>query len=125
MNKKKPTILAFIRMGFEPITEWEIRNERIKPRSLAYKEHGGWVYAFAVEGLVKYVGLTNRVLRSRLSDYSYITESQPKRLRSLIRSELESGNAVLIYGKRERDESALLREEARLRVKYELEWNRI
>ena len=65
------TILErLIQFGFEPVTEWVMKGSKIGPPSFDWKEHSGWLYAFVVDGEVKYIGLTERVLRSRMSDYS-------------------------------------------------------
>src|SRR5579859_5349630 len=65
-----------IELGFEPVTEWVMKGAKIRPRTLDWKDHGGWLYAFVVDGEVKYIGLTSRVLRSRMDDYSHIPNSQ-------------------------------------------------
>jgi len=55
-----------IRQGFEPVTEWVTKGNKVGPRTFDWPNHGGWLYAFVVGGDVKYIGLTDRVLRSRL-----------------------------------------------------------
>jgi len=118
---------SIISDGFEPITRWIIKNGKIKPESLEWKDTSGWLYAFVVdEKELKYIGLTTRVLRSRLSDYSYISEEQCKHKRELIKSELDKGRTVSIYGKRMKEEEDNLHgEEERLRRELEPPWNRI
>jgi len=71
------TILeSLIELGFEPVTEWVMKGPKIGPRSFDWKDHGGWLYTFVVDGKVKYSGLTDRVLRGRMSDYSHIKNRQ-------------------------------------------------
>ncbi len=108
--------------GFEELSEWEIRHEKIKPAHLNWDETSGWIYAYATDDSVKYVGITTNVLRSRLDNYSY---SINDRVGALIKEELESGKKVGIYGLRrhaipqidlEKEESALIRS-------LKAEWN--
>ncbi|HVA29626.1 MAG TPA: hypothetical protein VNF68_15695 [Candidatus Baltobacteraceae bacterium] len=112
-------------LGFEPITNWVLKGSRIGLESLAFEENGGWLYAFVVDGDVKYIGLTTRVLRSRMDDYAYIHNSQTDRLRSLIMTELQAGRAVQIYGSKQSDAATLAAEESRLRALHNPDWNRI
>ena len=44
--------------GFEPITKWVMKGGKIGPLFFAWADHGGWLYAFVVNGEVKYIGLT-------------------------------------------------------------------
>lgn len=112
-------------IGFEPVTQWILKGDKIGPKSFDWKDHGGWLYAFVVSSEVKYIGLTNRVLRSRLSDYSHIKNSQTERIRNAIIRELMAGRAVDIIGWRESDRDVLVAEEARLRATYQPPWNRV
>jgi hypothetical protein len=52
-----------------------MKGPKIGPLSFDWKDHGGWLYAFVVDGEVKYIGLTGRVLRGRMDDYSHIPNS--------------------------------------------------
>ena len=113
-----------VQFGFALVTEWVLKGDKIGPRSFDWTDHGGWLYAFVVEGDVRYIGLTSRVLRSRMSDYSHIQNSQTDRLRELIRGELISGRAVQVFGWRQRDQAILESEEARLRAVHRPPWNR-
>jgi hypothetical protein len=113
------------RTGFQSITDWTMRGDKIVLRSIAWKDHGGWLYAFVVDEDVKYVGLTNRVLRSRMSDYAHLGNSQTARLRRLIAAELAAGRVVAIYGRKEAEKERLVAEEDRLRLTYRPPWNRI
>ena len=97
----------------------------IGPRSFAWDDHDGWLYAFVIADDVKYIGLTSRVLRCRLSDYAHIKNSQTDRLRGLISEVLSKGYRVEIYGWRQREDDLLIAEEERLRALYRPPWNRI
>ena len=83
-------------IGFEEITEWEIHKDSIRLKSLNWDENSGWLYAFVVKNRVCYIGLTTRVLRSRMDDYRHIQGSQTNRLRGLLVSELNKGNRVKV-----------------------------
>jgi hypothetical protein len=85
------------RLGFSPVTQWVMKGEKISPESFKWEDHGGWLYAFVVEGEVKYTCLTNRVLRGRLGDYSHRRNSQTDRLRGLIMNELAALAAASTY----------------------------
>jgi hypothetical protein len=95
MGAEGMTVLdEIIRIDFESITQWVLKGDKIGPISFKCQDHGGWLYAFAVEGEVKYIGLTNRVLRSRMSDYVHINNSQTDRPRRLIVNMLAAGQVV-------------------------------
>ena len=120
------TILdELIKEGFEPVTEWIRKGDRIGPKSFDWADHSGWLYAFVVEGEVKYIGLTTRVLRSRMSDYSHNRNSQTDDKRALVMEALSAGKQVHVFGRKHRDEVTLVTEEARLRALHVPSWNRI
>jgi len=112
-------------IGFRHVTQWILKGDKIGPKSFDWEDHGGWLYAFVVSSEVKYIGLTDRVLRSRLSDYSHNKTSQPERIRNAIIREIMTGHAIDILGWRESDKDVLVAEEARLRATYRPPWNRI
>lgn len=114
-----------IRLGFEPITTWVLAEGRIKLDSLKWQDHGGWLYAFIVDDEVQYIGLTNRVLRSRMDDYRHLKLSQTSRVRALILQELEAGGSVAIYGCKHADAGVMAAEELRLRNFHKPIWNLI
>lgn len=104
------------RRGFRHLTSWELRNDVIKPSSTAWDKGSGWIYAFATEGRVRYIGIASTVLRTRLDGYSY---QLADRVGSLIRQSLKLGSSVSIYGVErpgvskeslEKEESCLIRE---------------
>ena len=111
------------REGFVQITTWRAVGDGIKPKSLEWQDHGGWVYAFVVGDEVKYVGLTAKVLRTRLDHYSYGTQDTNARLRSLIETALALGDEVMIFGLPVSDRDEMEREELRLRSELRPEWN--
>jgi hypothetical protein len=84
-------------IGFERLTEWEVRSEFIKPVSTSWDTCAGWLYAYVVSTKVMYIGIATTVLRSRLDGYSYQINHKVGRL---TRSELDKGGEVLIYGVR-------------------------
>ena len=108
--------------GFERLTQWVMNNERIKLESLAWDEVAGWVYAFVANQRVRYIGITQNVLRSRMDSYRDLKDD---RVRSLIRRYLESGELVEIYGIRRQGVHPidLELEESALIAKYETDWN--
>jgi hypothetical protein len=125
-RKGTMTVLqGLIQLGFEPITEWIIKGSKIGPLGLDWEDHGGWLYAFVVDGEVKYIGLTDRVLRSRMGDYSHIKNTQTTGLREKIMTELSVGRRVHVFGWRQPDKSILIAEELRLRAEHRPPWNRI
>lgn len=114
-----------IQIGFKPITEWTLKGDKIKPVPIKWHSHSCWLYAFTVDGEVRYIGLSDRVLQSRLDDYSYIRNSQTTRLRKLIQAELQAAHSVQIYGCKQPDKAVLIAEEERLRARYRPPWNRV
>ena len=80
---------------FEQLTEWTIRNDKIKPADFEWEECSEWIYAFKTGTKVRYVGIATTVLRSRLDGYSY---QQNDRVGTLIKEQLESGTNVEIFG---------------------------
>ncbi len=100
-------------------------NARVCLRGLCsfeWEDYGGWLYPFVIENSVKYIGLTR--LRSRMSNYSHIRQSQTERLRRLIHTELIAGRIVHVFGLKEADSATLLREESRLISLHRPPWNR-
>jgi excinuclease UvrABC nuclease subunit len=110
--------------GFELVTEWILKGPKIGPRTFDWKDDSGWLYAFVIKDQVQYIGLTTRVLRSRMSDYSHITNSQTVRIRELIFAALSGGESVLVYGLKQRNETELKAHETRLLNQFRPPWNR-
>jgi len=90
-----------------------------------WTDHGGWLYAFVVDNEVKYIGLTDGVLRTRLDHYRYSRESQNARLRDHIIAELSASRRVQVFGWRQRDKSILVSTEIELIAKHRPAWNRM
>ena len=112
-----------LQLGFEPITLWLVREARIKPASVTWQDTSGWVYAFAVDHTLKYVGKTVRLLRERLDDYTagkdaYGHETQCGRINSLIAAELSMRRSVDIYGWKERSTALVAAKENYVLTKY-------
>jgi hypothetical protein len=124
---EEPAVSALdelLQLGFEPITEWTLKRDKIALRTLSWPDHGGWLYVFAVNGELKYIGLTNRVLRSRMDDYRDAKHTQTTQMREAIKAELAAGHIVHIFGRKEPNSDMLATEEVRLRAKYRPPWNR-
>jgi hypothetical protein len=109
-------------LGFLRLTEWELRNDKIKPQSTDWDNCSGWLYAFVTGGLIRYVGMTSFVLRSRLDGYSYQAND---RVGGEIYSLLSEGRSVEIYGARRQDasEGELKAEESALIQAFDPDWN--
>jgi len=99
-------IIALLRIGFVVIGEWERENNGLQliytndPKGKAASGGRPALYAFAVEGMLKYVGKTNRVLCKRLNEYVKPGSSQTtnKNCRKLILEALQGNKPVQIYG---------------------------
>ena len=62
--------------NFERLTEWHMREDKLKPVELSWPKTGCNLYSFVVnDETVKYIGLTTMVLISRLDHYSYGRDS--------------------------------------------------
>lgn len=101
--------------GFQFLTNWELRNGKIKPQSIEWDNCAGWIYAFVTEGRARYIGIATTVLRSRLDGYAY---QMNDRVGALIGALLENGVNIGIFGSRrpgiskmdlETEESTLIR----------------
>ena len=108
--------------GFQFLTNWELRNEKIKPQSVAWDDCAGWIYAFVTDRRVRYVGIATTVLRSRLDGYSYQTND---RVGTLIGALLGNGVKVEIFGTKRTgvSKSELEKEESRLIEALATDWN--
>ena len=123
-NGTKKILEVLVAEGFKFITEWIWREGKIRLASLDWQENGGWLYAFVVNGKnVNYIGLTERILRSRMDNYRDKTGEQGERLHELIKAELYAGNSVSIYARELSDSNELLSEELRLRNEFKPIWN--
>ncbi len=112
-------------LGFTPVTRWVPKGDRIKLADLNWSEKAGWLYAFAVAQEVKYVGLTSRILRSRMDNYRDQSDSQNERVREAISLALDAGHDVWILGLPVAEPERRASEEARLRSELCPPWNRM
>ena len=124
MNSASKKVGDLRREGFEQVTRWVRRDDKTKLEHLNWTEYSGWPYAFVVGDTVMYIGLTERILRSRMDDYRPIKGEQTSRMQQLITAELASGRDVFVFGRREADVAKLWEDEARLRRDFEPAWNR-
>jgi len=88
---------VLLRAGFRFLGEWTQDTENaIELDAMAPKEPG--VYAFAVDDIVVYIGLTNNGLRSRLDGYrlGYKGQKTNARVKRLIAAALGDGKRVKI-----------------------------
>ena len=124
MTGKISALEILIADGFERVTEWVINENKMKLDSLCWTDSSGWLYAFVINNeAVHYVGLTGRILRSRMDNYRDNVEEQTVRLRELITAELEAGRAVSVYGLRVPDEKMMKATEYRYRRELNPPWN--
>lgn len=93
-------------IGFEKVGDWQTSDDGAL--RFALERHSplpNTLYAFAVDGEVRYVGKTTRSLVGRLRGYARPgpTQSTNVRIRQLILDELTQGSAVEIYALPDRD----------------------
>lgn len=83
--------------GFLFIGEWMLGNDGVISLGATIPTHAG-VYAFVVDDIVKYVGLTQRGLRHRLRrlNASFTQQSSLARVETLIAETLDSGKRVKV-----------------------------
>ena len=117
-------------IGFEYITDWVFKDDRVKPASLDWEEISGWIYAFVTEDKIRYIGMTETVLRTRLDQYSYQKNKQhpdtSDRVRGYIQECLDQDITVNIYGLEQPEKSKPEIEalETELINKFDPDWNR-
>ena len=87
---------VLLRAGFRFLGEWKGENEDFQIDAKAPADAG--VYAFVVDDVVMYVGLTQRGLRARLDGYRRGHERQKTnaRVKALILEALASGKRVKV-----------------------------
>lgn len=83
--------------GFEEVGCWELNSARDLTHRIGLPQRAG-VYAFAINGVVQYVGLASKSLRQRLGFYRKPGPSQRTnvRLNEIIRGHTEKGATVQI-----------------------------
>jgi len=96
---RKPTLTTkrLFDGGFTEAGCWELNSARDLSHSISLPKSAG-VYAFAVNGIVQYVGLASKSLHQRLGFYRKPGVSQRTniRLNEVIRGELAKGTIVQI-----------------------------
>jgi hypothetical protein len=87
---------VLLRAGFHFLGEWRGENEDFQIDAKAPVDAG--VYSFVVDDVVKYVGLTQRGLRSRLDGYrrGYERQRTNARVKALIQEALSAGKRVKV-----------------------------
>ena len=91
MSKREWKGSSLVESGFEKLGEWQADGDRFSLSATA--PTGAGVYSFVVDGIVKYVGVTQGALRTRLSHYVYGHRDQKTsaRLNRLIVDALANG----------------------------------
>lgn len=88
---------VLLRAGFLFIGEWVLGNDGVISLGATIPTDAG-VYAFVVDDIVKYVGLTQRGLRHRLRrlNASFTRQNSLARVEMLIAETLDSGRRVKV-----------------------------
>lgn len=97
MKKPQLTVDHLLESGFEEVGCWELNDARDLSHSIDVPKKAG-VYAFAINGLVQYVGLASKSLKQRLGFYRKPGASQRTnvRLNEIIRGHIAEGSIVQI-----------------------------
>lgn len=97
MGKPRLTLERLLQGGFEQVGCWELNDARDLAHSINLPTRAG-VYAFAIDGVVQYVGLASKSLRQRLGFYRRPGASQRTniRLNEIIRGHLRQGTVVQV-----------------------------
>jgi hypothetical protein len=97
MAKPALTVAHLLGSGFQELGCWELDAARDLSHSLDLPRKAG-VYAFAIDGVVQYVGLASKSLHQRLNFYRKPGASQRTniRLNEIIRGHLGAGSKVQI-----------------------------
>lgn len=97
MTEQRLTVQRLLDCGFEEVGCWELNDARDLSHSIDLPTKGG-VYAFAIDGVVQYVGLASKSLRQRLGFYRKPGASQRTnvRLNEIIRGHIAKGTVVQI-----------------------------
>jgi hypothetical protein len=88
-----------LRIGFRKVGDWLRTDAGVSYKLDGLAPHPNTLYAFVVDGDVRYVGKTTKTLRGRLNGYVRPSDSQStnKRIQALIRSALDAASSVEIY----------------------------
>lgn len=97
MKKPQLTVNRLLECGFEEVGCWELNDARDLSHSIDLPKKAG-VYAFAINGLVQYVGLASKSLKQRLGFYRRPGASQRTnvRLNEIIRGHIDKSTVVQI-----------------------------
>lgn len=88
---------VLLKVGFRLLGEWVLLEEGEFTLSTPAPADAG-VYAFAVDGWIRYVGLTHQGLQTRLSGYrrGYVGQRTNARVKGLIVAALSAGQTVKV-----------------------------
>ena len=97
MSEQELTAKRLLRAGFQRAGCWELRSEQQLTHPIDLPTRTG-VYAFAVDGIVQYVGLASTSIRQRMGFYSKPGAGQRTnvRLNEIIRGHIAEGSVVEI-----------------------------
>ena len=99
MTQSRPTLTArcLLAAGFNEVGCWELSSEHKLSHKMEFPALPG-VYAFAIDGVVQYMGLASKSLRQRLGFYRKPGASQRTniRLNEIIQGQIERGFVVQI-----------------------------
>jgi len=95
MNKPQLTVEHLLRSGFLEVGCWQLNRGRELSHQIDLPAAAG-VYAFAIEGVVQYVGVSAKSLRQRFRFYAKPGKTQTTsiRLNELIRGRIAGGATV-------------------------------
>lgn len=95
--REETAIDVLVDAGFELLGEWVAGEAGIGLSTKAPKDPG--VYAFVVDGLVKYVGLTKMGFHRRMYSYSKpgSTQRTSQRINEIIAGHVSAGTVVEVY----------------------------
>jgi hypothetical protein len=97
MTERTLTVRHLLAAGFKKVGEWELNDVSELTHSISLPQKAG-VYAFAIKGIVQYVGLASKSLNQRLGFYRKPGPSQRTniRLNDVIRGHLGKGRRVQV-----------------------------
>jgi hypothetical protein len=97
VTKPQLTVEKLLRSGFGEVGCWELNSARDLVHNIDLPTRAG-VYAFAIDGVVQYVGLASKSIRQRLGFYRKPGASQRTniRLNDIIRTHIGKGAVVQI-----------------------------
>jgi hypothetical protein len=97
MSKPQLSVQQLMRSGFGRVGCWELSHDQKLTHKIALPSMAG-VYAFAIDGVVQYVGVSAKSLRQRFGFYVKpgSTQTTSIRLNEMIRGQIERGAVVEI-----------------------------